>query len=62
MFELLRDASELVPGVSELVVDELTAGLRPATPDNLPAIGRRRTSTACGGRSGTGAAGSCCRP
>jgi glycine oxidase len=39
VFELLRDASELVPGVSELVVDELTAGLRPATPDNLPAIG-----------------------
>ena len=39
MFELLRDASELVPGVSELIVDELTAGLRPATPDNLPAIG-----------------------
>jgi glycine oxidase len=39
MFELLRDASELVPGVAELVVDELTAGLRPATPDNLPAIG-----------------------
>jgi glycine oxidase len=39
MFELLRDASELVPAVSELVVDELTAGLRPATPDNLPAIG-----------------------
>ena len=38
-FELLRDASELVPGVSELVLDELTAGLRPATPDNLPAIG-----------------------
>ena len=39
MFELLRDASELVPGVTELVVDEFTAGLRPATPDNLPAIG-----------------------
>lgn len=39
LFELLRDASELVPGVSELIVDELTAGLRPATPDNLPAIG-----------------------
>ena len=38
-FELLRDASELVPGVSELVIDEFTAGLRPATPDNLPAIG-----------------------
>lgn len=39
LFELLRDASELVPGVSELIVEELTAGLRPATPDNLPAIG-----------------------
>ncbi len=39
MFELLRDAIELVPGVSELVIDELSAGLRPATPDNLPAIG-----------------------
>jgi glycine oxidase len=39
LFELLRDASELVPGVSELVIDELTAGLRPATPDSLPAIG-----------------------
>jgi glycine oxidase len=39
-FELLRDASELVPGVSELVLDEFAAGLRPGTPDNLPAIGR----------------------
>lgn len=38
-FELLRDASELVPGVSELIVDEFSAGLRPATPDNLPVIG-----------------------
>lgn len=39
VFELLRDALELVPGVSELVIDELCAGLRPGTPDNLPAIG-----------------------
>jgi glycine oxidase len=39
VFELLRDAGELVPGVSELVIDELSAGLRPATPDNAPAIG-----------------------
>ncbi len=38
-FELLRDATELVPGVSELVLDELGAGLRPATPDNSPVIG-----------------------
>ncbi len=38
-FELLRDAIELLPGLSELVVERLSAGLRPATPDNLPAIG-----------------------
>jgi glycine oxidase len=29
-----------VPGVLELEIEELLAGLRPATPDNLPAIGR----------------------
>jgi glycine oxidase len=39
VFELLRDAIELVPGVSELVIDELMAGLRPGTPDNGPIIG-----------------------
>jgi glycine oxidase len=39
LFELLRDAVELVPGVSELVVDELSAGIRPGTPDNAPVIG-----------------------
>jgi glycine oxidase len=39
VFELLRDVSEVVPGVLELEVEELIAGLRPATPDNLPAIG-----------------------
>jgi glycine oxidase len=38
-YELLRDASELVPGISELVIDEFSAGLRPGTPDNLPVIG-----------------------
>jgi glycine oxidase len=38
-FELLREASELVPGISELVIDELSAGLRPGTADNSPAIG-----------------------
>jgi glycine oxidase len=40
VFELLRDVGEVVPGVFELEVEELLAGLRPATPDNLPAIGR----------------------
>lgn len=39
VFELLRDAAELVPGVGELVVDELGAGLRPGTPDNAPIVG-----------------------
>jgi glycine oxidase len=39
VFELLRDAGELLPGIAELVVDEVSAGLRPATPDNAPAIG-----------------------
>jgi glycine oxidase len=37
--DLLRDSSELVPGVLELEVEELLAGLRPGTPDNAPIIG-----------------------
>jgi glycine oxidase len=37
--ELLRDARELVPGVSELQIEELAVGLRPGTPDNAPLIG-----------------------
>lgn len=39
VFELLRDAIELVPGISELVIEEQEAGLRPGTPDNAPALG-----------------------
>jgi glycine oxidase len=39
-FELLRDAMEMLPGTAELVIDELSAGLRPATPDNRPALGQ----------------------
>ncbi len=39
VYELLRDAHELVPGVSELEIEELCVGLRPGTPDNVPAIG-----------------------
>ncbi len=39
VYELLRDMSEVVPGVLELEISEMLAGLRPATPDNLPAIG-----------------------
>jgi glycine oxidase len=40
VYDLLRDASELVPGVLELEVEEAIAGLRPGTPDNAPIIGR----------------------
>jgi glycine oxidase len=40
IFELLRDAIELVPGVGEFVIEELMAGIRPGTPDNGPILGR----------------------
>ena len=40
VYELVRDMSEVVPGILEFEISELEAGLRPATPDNLPAIGR----------------------
>ena len=39
LYELLRDASELVPGLLDLEVAEISAGLRPGSPDNLPMIG-----------------------
>ncbi|HEY7961088.1 MAG TPA: glycine oxidase ThiO [Solirubrobacteraceae bacterium] len=39
VYELLRDAHELVPGVTELQIEELSVGFRPGTPDNAPAIG-----------------------
>lgn len=42
LYELLRDARELVPGVTELELAEVVAGLRPGTPDNLPLIGPSR--------------------
>jgi glycine oxidase len=36
---LLRDATDLVPGIDELRIEELSVGLRPGTPDNTPLIG-----------------------
>ncbi len=39
VFGLLRDAGELVPGLSELVIEELAAGIRPGTADNAPVLG-----------------------
>jgi glycine oxidase len=38
-YELLRDASLIVPGLLELNLIETNAGLRPASPDNAPLIG-----------------------
>jgi glycine oxidase len=38
-YELLRDALDLVPALSELELTEITAGLRPGTPDNGPLLG-----------------------
>ena len=37
--DLLHDAIEIVPELSEAALVESTAGLRPATPDNLPVVG-----------------------
>lgn len=37
--DLLRDAYELVPGVTELELVDVAAGLRPATLDNAPVLG-----------------------
>jgi len=39
VYELLRDAAELLPGVLELAVEELVVGHRPGTPDNHPVVG-----------------------
>ncbi|WP_030859003.1 glycine oxidase ThiO [Streptomyces sp. NRRL S-37] len=39
VYELLRDAHELVPGITELPLTETLAGLRPASPDNAPLLG-----------------------
>ncbi len=39
VYELLRDAHELVPGLTELPFTEVRAGLRPGSPDNAPLLG-----------------------
>ena len=40
VYQLLRDAQELVPAVAELELIEMTARARPGTPDNAPLLGR----------------------
>ncbi|MEO3858047.1 glycine oxidase ThiO [Acrocarpospora sp. B8E8] len=39
VYQLLRDARDLVPGIAELELAETRTGFRPGTPDNLPLIG-----------------------
>lgn len=39
VYELLRDAHELVPGISECELAECTTGFRPGSPDNAPLLG-----------------------
>jgi glycine oxidase len=39
VYELLRDAHELLPGITELPLTECRAGLRPGSPDNAPLLG-----------------------
>ena len=39
LWELLRDARALVPGITELEFTEAVARLRPGTPDNAPILG-----------------------
>ncbi|HEX6468051.1 MAG TPA: glycine oxidase ThiO [Streptosporangiaceae bacterium] len=39
LWELLRDARELIPGITELEFAEVIAGLRPGSPDNAPVLG-----------------------
>ena len=56
IYELLRDCSELVPGIDELRIDELSVGLRPGTPDNAPAIGHGALRGSCGRRATTATA------
>ncbi len=40
VYELLRDAVAIVPGIDDLELTECRAGLRPGSPDNAPMIGR----------------------
>ncbi|MDT0328817.1 glycine oxidase ThiO [Nocardiopsis lambiniae] len=42
LWQVLRDARELVPGVTELEITETCVGLRPGSPDNEPLLGPTR--------------------
>ena len=61
VYGLLRDAHELVPGVSEMQIEELNVGFRPGTPDNVPVVGRGKLEGCLRGPPGIFAMGSCSR-
>jgi glycine oxidase len=42
LWELLRDARTIVPGITELALSDVVARLRPGTPDNAPVLGSAR--------------------
>jgi glycine oxidase len=42
VWQLLRDARAIVPGITELEFAEAVSGLRPGTPDNAPVLGPSR--------------------
>ena len=58
VFELVRDLSEVMPGVLELELDEVAAGLRPARPTTCRRSARARSRASCG-RPATTETGSC---
>lgn len=64
LWELLRDARELLPGITELEFAEVSAGLRPGSPDNAPVMGRPRcpASSSAPGISATASCSLRCPP
>ena len=52
VYQLLRDAQQLLPAVAELELLEATARARPGTPDNAPLLGRVGSSETGGGLEG----------
>ena len=54
VYELLRDARRVVPGITEMVLDEATAGLRRGRPTTRPSSARpRRRTVSCWRRATT---------
>ena len=43
VYELLRDARQVLPMTAEYALAETSVGWRPGTPDNAPILGRAAT-------------------